>query len=183
MFARERVNVLAISNLPVSPGSDFGYFGVLSALIPYDNEIASNQIVSNNSITYALGGNLFALGGLQLHYAKGLVPYVGGQLFRASPKWLLLLSPNVQLAPTANLEGVMVLEFKPELRRGLRLYTRLQSIYNYQIEDGATERGLAYTRAGVSYKRTTVGLGLNYDYYGRGDREETYAGVFVNHLF
>lgn len=111
MFGNEKINYLTILNLPFEKNKRLGYFGVASALIPYENTRASNEIVISNSLTYNFFQKLYATAGLQFHYAKGAVPSAGIQFFSADPTWLFLFSPILQLAPTINFEGVGIVEY------------------------------------------------------------------------
>lgn len=183
MFGNEEVNYLTILDLPIDQPSGFGYFGVISALIPYENERSSNEIVISNSLTYNFSGKFDALSGLQLHYAKGAVPYLGVQYFSANPTWLILFSPNLQLAPTTNFEGVGIVEYKPAISNDLRLYSRLQAIYNQNFTAGTHERSFIYTRLGISWKKVRFGTGFNLDFYGSDKTREIGYGLFINHLF
>lgn len=182
MFGNEELYYLTILNLPFEK-SRFGYFGVASALVPYDTESANNEIVINNALTYRFVPKMYATMGLQFHYAKGAVPFIGFQVFSASPTWLVLFNPVFQLAPTVNLETVGVLEYKPLLSKGLRFYSRLQGIYNKNLDDGIHERSLIYVRAGFSVGKMSFGVGLNIDFYDDERRSERNYGVFINHLF
>ncbi len=183
MFGNEEIYFLGILNLPFEKGTKLGYFGVASALVPYENARSNNEIVISNSLTYSLSQKWYATAGLQFHYSKGAVPFTGFQFFSANPKWLFLFSPNLQLAPTINFETVGIVEYKPKLSKGLRLYSRFQGIYNQNLDDGAHERSLLYLRAGISLKRTSFGVGLNIDIYGPERQSEQNYGIFINHLF
>ncbi len=183
MFGNEEIYFLGILNLPFEKGTKLGYFGVASALVPYENGRSNNEIVISNALTYSLSQKWYATAGLQFHYSKGAVPFTGFQFFSANPTWLFLFSPNMQLAPSINFETVGIVEYKPKLSEGLRLYSRFQGIYNQNLDDGAHERSLLYLRAGISLKRTSFGVGLNIDSYGPERQSEQNYGVFINHLF
>ena len=183
MFGNEEIYYLTILNLPFEKNSRFGYFGVGSALVPYENGRGNNEIVISNALTYRFVPKMYATTGLQIHYAKGAVPFAGLQFFSANPTWLVLFNPVFQIAPTINFETVGVIEYKPMLLKSLRLYTRLQGIYNQNLDDGIHERSLLYLRIGVSVGKTSFGIGLNNDFYGANKRSEHNHGIFINHLF
>ncbi len=183
MFGNEEIYYLTILNLPFETGSRFGYFGVASALVPYENGRSNNEIVFNNAMVYSLRSKIYTTAGLQFHYAKGAVPFTGLQFFSADPTWLVLFNAVFQLAPTVNFETVGVVEYKPVLSKSLRLYSRLQGIYNQNLEDSIHERSLLYLRAGVSVGQTSFGAGFNADFYGSERRSERNYGIFIHHLF
>ena len=166
MFGNEEIYFLGILNLPFEKRTRLGYFGVASALVPYENGRSNNELVISNALTYSLSQKWYATAGLQFHYSKGAVPFSGFQFFSVNPTWLFLFSPNLQLAPSINFETVGIVEYKPKLSEGLRLYCRFQGIYNQNLGDGGHERSLLYLRAGISLKRTSFGIGLNIDSYG-----------------
>lgn len=181
-FGHEKINYLAIMNFSFGD-SKFGYFGVSSVLLPYENEEANNEFVMNNVLTYNFSGKFYATGGAQFHYAKGVVPTAGLQFFSANPKWLFLLSPNLQFAPDTNVETVGIMEYKPKLSPNLGLYTRLQGIYNHNLKNGLHDRSLLYLRLGLTKNRTRFGLGFNLDFYGPNRAREENFGLFIQHLF
>ncbi len=183
MFGNEEIYYLTILNLPIDKKGKFGYFGVASALVPYENERSNNELVMSNSLTYNFSQKWFATAGLQFHYSKGAVPFTGLQFFSASPKWLFLFSPNLQWAPSINFETVGIVEYKPRLSNNLGIYSRFQGIYNQNLDDGAHERSLLYVRGGVSLGRTSFGLGVNIDFYGSERAQEENYGVFIFHVF
>ena len=183
MFGNEEIYALTILNLPIDKKGKFGYFGVTSALVPYENERSNNELVISNSLTYNFSQKWFATAGLQFHYSKGAVPFTGLQFFSANPKWLFLFSPNLQLAPSINFETVGIVEYKPMLSKNVGLYSRFQGIYNQNLDDGAHERSLLYLRAGVALGKTSFGLGVNIDFYGLERTQEENYGLFINHVF
>ncbi len=183
MFGNEEIYALAILNLPIDKKGKFGYFGVTSALVPYENERSNNELVISNSLTYNFSQKWFATAGLQFHYSKGAVPFTGLQFFSANPKWLFLFSPNLQLAPSINFETVGIVEYKPMLSKNVGLYSRFQGIYNQNLDDGAHERSLLYLRAGVALGKTSFGFGVNIDFYGLERAQEENYGLFINHVF
>ncbi len=183
MFGNDKVNYLSILDLQFNEKSKFGYFGVVSALLPYQNEDASNQIVINNLLTYNFKGNFYATAGLQYHYAKGLIPVAGFQYFRASPKWLFLFNPGLQFTENTNFEGVGIIEYKPKISDKFRLYTRLQGLYNYNFNTSTHDRSFVYVRGGITINKLSFGVGLNLDYYTSLRKREENLGIFIQHLF
>ncbi|WP_210196780.1 hypothetical protein [Aquimarina sp. U1-2] len=183
MFGSEKMNYLAILNLRFSEASKFGYFGVASVLAPYDNDDGSNELVLTNLLTYNVSKKFQAVGGVQYHYAKGVLPAAGAQFFSASPTWLFLFSSTLQFASNTNIENVGIIEYKPRLSEGLRLYSRLQGLYNQNLSDDLHDRSLFYVRAGISIGKTSFGLGANLDFYRASRAREESFGIFINHLF
>ncbi|MCZ2479733.1 hypothetical protein [Aquirufa nivalisilvae] len=179
MFGNNRMNFQLILNKPIDAQGKFSFFNVTNGAVDYHNKNEETEIVVVNTINYDLGNNFKASAGAQWHFKLGLVPLVGVQYFKANPTWLLLVSPNICLLPTTNMEVVSLVEFKPSLNPKTRLYTRGQLLYN-QVLDGGIHARSGYTfRAGISRQKFTYGIGMNFDYYGPFKAEKLNTGVFV----
>ncbi len=123
--------------------------------IPYQNNDGFNELVFSNAITYRLNNKLFVTSGLQYHFLKGIVPYSGFQFLSANPKWLFVISPSIAFLPNTSFQSVFIAEYKPKLSKKLRLYTRFQGIYNFNLENSIHERSLVYLRTGLTLKKTS----------------------------
>lgn len=179
MFGNNRMNFQLILNKPIDAQGKFSFFNVTNGAVDYHNKNEETEIVVVNTINYDLGNNFKASACAQWHFKLGLVPLVGVQYFKANPTWLLLVSPNICLLPTTNMEVVSLVEFKPSLNPKTRLYTRGQLLYN-QVLDGGIHARSGYTfRAGISRQKFTYGIGMNFDYYGPFKTEKLNTGVFV----
>lgn len=182
MFGNKKVNYLSILNVRFREDSRFSYFGVMTISTPYHDENGYNELVFSNAITYRLKTKLFVTSGLQYHFLKGIVPYFGLQYLFANPKWLFVLSPSIALLPNTAFQSVSILEYKPKLSKKLRLYTRFQGIYNFNLENGLHERSLVYLRTGLTIKRTSLGFGFNLDFYSPSISKQQNLGIFLHHL-
>ncbi len=183
MFGHEKINYLSIFNFRLGEKSRLGYFGVLTISSPYHSNNGSNEFVFSNAITYKLKNNIYATSGLQYHFLKGIVPYTGLQILSANPKWLLVMSPSIAFLPKASFQSVGILEYKPKLSKKLRIYTRFQGIYNFNLENGLHERSLIYLRTGLTFKKMSLGLGFNLDFYGPNKTQHQNLGIFIHRLF
>lgn len=183
MFGNEKINYLSIVNFRLGENSRFGYFGVMTLSIPYQNNDGFNELVFSNAITYRLNNKLFATSGLQYHFLKGIVPYSGIQFLSANPKWLFVISPSIAFLPNTSFQSVGIIEYKPKLSKKLRLYTRLQGIYNINLENNLHERSLVYLRTGLTLKKTSFGFGFNLDFYGSNKKENQNLGIFIHRIF
>ena len=183
MFGNEKINYLSIVNFRLGENSRFGYFGVMTLSIPYQNNDGFNELVFSNAITYRLNNKLFVTSGLQYHFLKGIVPYSGIQFLSANPKWLFVISPSIAFLPNTSFQSVGIIEYKPKLSKKLRLYTRLQGIYNINLENNLHERSLVYLRTGLTLKKTSFGFGFNLDFYGSNKKENQNLGIFIHRIF
>lgn len=182
MFGNRKVNYLSILNARLGNSSKLAYFSVITVAVPYDTSNAPNELVLSNSLTYKLTNKLFATGGLQYHFLKGVAPTAGFQLFSGNPKWLIVISPSVAFAKNTSLQNVGIVEFKPKLSSSLKLYSRLQGIYNINLQSSLHERSLVYLRTGITLKNTSLGFGFNMDFYGPQKTKQENFGIFIHHL-
>lgn len=182
MAGHRNVNYLAILNASLGNSNEFGYFSVITILTPYDNTNSLNELVFSNALTYKLTDKLFATGGIQYHFLKGVAPTSGFQFFSANPKWLFVVSSSIAFAANPSSQNVGIVEFKPRLNHSLKLYTRLQGIYNINIHNSLHERSLLYLRTGLTLQKTSLGLGYNYDFYGSRKTLHGNFGVFIHHV-
>lgn len=97
----------------------------------------------------------------------------------ANPDWLIIAMPRADLSANANLEGLGIVEYKPALSDKLRLYTRLQGTYVHAAAADLHTRSYIRSRAGLTYKEFTFGLGANVEYYGPTKHKETNIGGFL----
>lgn len=183
MLGNRKVNYLAIFNFDLSKDAKLGYFSVMTINAPFRQNEGFNEFVFSNALTYKLANRFFVLGGLQYHFLKGIVPYSGIQFLLANQKWLFVFSPTLAFSPKTSLQTIGIVEYKPRLTDRLKLYTRLQGIYNVSLNESLHERSLLYLRTGITINRLSVGLGFNIDYYGPGKTRQENIGIFIHHLF
>lgn len=182
MFGNRKVNYLSILNLKLGDSKKFGYFSVITVSSPYDKTYALNELIISNALTYKLNSKLFATGGVQYHFLKGVVPTSGFQFLFVNPKWLFVFSSSIAFATNTSSQNIGIVEFKPTLSNSLKLYTRAQGIYNLRLQNSSHERSLLYLRTGLTIQKTSMGLGFNLDFYGPNKTRQENFGIFIHHL-
>ena len=182
MFGNRRINYLSILNIPVESSRKFSYFSIISVASPYDQTYAPNELIISNALTFKLIDKLFATGGLQYHFLNGIVPISGFQFLSKNAKWLYVLNSSIAFARDIRLQNVGIVEFKPRLSDLLKLYTRLQGIYNLKLKNRLHERSLVYLRTGLTIQKTSLGVGYNLDFYGPNKTIQENFGIFIHHL-
>ncbi|GMN11405.1 hypothetical protein MTsPCn9_09880 [Croceitalea sp. MTPC9] len=182
MFGNRKVNYLSILNNKLGNSKKLSYFSVITIAAPYDKTNGPNELIVSNALTYKLSKKLFATGGLQYHFLKGVVPASGFQFFPANAKWLFVLSSSIAFALNTSFQNVGIMEFKPCISNILKLYTRVQGIYNIKLKNNLHERSLLYLRTGLTIKRTSLGLGFNMDFYGPDKTKQENFGIFIHQL-
>ncbi|MFY7670408.1 hypothetical protein ACOSP6_04920 [Tenacibaculum sp. MEBiC06402] len=182
MFGHRQVNYLSILNMKLGNSERFGYFSVITVATPYNNTNQPNELIISNALTYKISNKLFATIGPQYHFIKGIVPTAGLQFLSVNSKWLFVLSTGIAFATNTSFQNVGIAEFKPRISKSLKLYTRVQGIYNYKLKNAIHERSLLYFRSGITFKKTSLGLGFNIDFYGSGKISRENIGVFIHQI-
>ncbi|MFS4418512.1 hypothetical protein [Maribacter sp. 2307ULW6-5] len=182
-FGHNHANLQAVFNRAFTETSRFGFFNVTTASVPYQNEDGANELVSINTLTYEFMKNLRLSAGVQFHFLKGFVPTTGVQYTYATKTWLIILTPNLNYKPSLNFETIAIVEFKPKITKKLGVYTRVQGLYNQNLDSGFHDRSYLNIRAGLSYNTYAFGFAANWDNYGPNNRSENNFGVFIRHGF
>lgn len=176
-FGDKRVNFSLVMNKSIA--GKFRYNSISSASAYYDYKKGRTELVSVNSLIYQFHPNVGASTGVQYHFVKGFIPNVALHLSYANPTWLLAVTPYYNFMPWSNLETMGIVEFKPQLKKDLRLFTRVQGFYSQNFEVGKRERAMLYLRLGLSVQKYTFGVGANFDYYTPNrDRIDNFGGFF-----
>jgi hypothetical protein len=179
MLSPVRANFLMLVSRPIDAAGKFSFFNVTVGEADYKNTPAETEIVVSNSITYDFGKGFSVAPGLQWHNKVGFVPNLGLQYVKASPDYLFVLYPALDLLPTYSIETVALAEYKPKIKSHVRLYTRLQGLFVQDIEQGLHARSGINIRAGLTFDQFTVGLGSNFDAYGPEKFDKVNHGLFV----
>ena len=178
-FGNNRLHFQAVINRPVSANGKLSFFNLSTGAVDYSNTASETEIVVVNNLTYSLFGNIKLTGGAELHYKLGLVPQLGLQYFKANRTWLVLVNPSINMQPSKSTATIGIVEYKPALSQKTQLYTRAQVLYIQSLEDGKHARSAFMLRAGITKGKFTVGLGVNFDYYGPMKMEKDNVGLFT----
>jgi hypothetical protein len=117
--------------------------------------------------------------GLSVNKVAGLAPTIGIQYNFANPKWLFVLTPNYIFSDDKNISVLSLIEYKPQLTNRIKLYSRVQGLYNQNIKASVHERSYLQFRFGLDYNGYQCGFAGNWDYYGADkDFKENY-GMFI----
>ncbi len=115
--------------------------------------------------------------------SSGFVPLIGIEYSHITDNLLILLTPNINISRTYDIEGLAVVEFTPVITRKFHLYSRIQGLYDYNTHNGSHERSYFYARLGLGYKHYQFGLASNTDYYDADKELIQNYGIFVRANF
>lgn len=158
-----------------------GVFSVTSLVGEWDkNKI--NDYMTQSSLTYEIVRGLKLATGFHLTPVKGMRPIAGLIYTLANPTWLFVANSRVDYSKDTNVEGLVLVEYKPKINDKWRIYSRLQGLYEYNTIINTQTRSYLMARTGLSYKEFSFGLGSNIDYYGPEKHNENSFGAFVSFL-
>lgn len=158
-----------------------GFFSVTSLVGEWDTD-QINDYMTQASLTYEIVKGLKLASGFHVTPVKGMRPIAGLIYTKANPTWLFVANSRIDFSDDTNVEGLDLVEFKPEINDKWRFYSRLQGLYEYSTIIDMQTRSYVMARAGLSYKEITFGLGANIDYYGPEKYNENSFGGFVSFL-
>ena len=158
-----------------------GFFSVTS-LVGEWNDDTINDYMTQGSLTYEIAKGLKLAGGFHITPVKGMRPIAGLIYTKATRKWLFVANSRIDFSNDASAEGLILVEYKPQISKDWNFYSRLQGLYEHSTAIGKQTRSYLMARAGLSYKEFAFGLGSNIDYYGPAKHNENSYGVFGSAL-
>lgn len=180
LIGNNRVNLQTVIKRHIS--KRFEFFSLMSGAVDYKNTFTENEMVISNSVNYLITPNFKVEAGAKLHYKKGIMPGCGFEYFKASQIWLVNLVPGYFFMPDHYFEGVAIVEFKPKITQKLRLYSKLQGMWTWDISHDSHDRSFMVARLGVSINKYSIGIGSNIDRYGASKFKRENYGLFCKVL-
>ena len=158
-----------------------GFFNVTYFLGEWEDD-KINDYMTQSSLTYEIVKGLKLTGGFHITPVKGMRPIAGLMYTKANRTWLFVANSRIDLSKDTNVEGLILVEYKPQIYRDWYFYSRLQGLYEYSTIINKQTRSYLMARAGLSYKEFSFGLGTNIDYYGPTKINENSFGGFMSFL-
>lgn len=158
-----------------------GFFSVTS-LVGEWNTDKINDYMTQSSLTYEIVKGLKLAAGFHITPVKGMRPIAGLIYTKSNKTWLFVANSRIDFSNDTNVEGLILVEYKPEINKNWRFYLRLQALYEYNTVIEKQTRSYLMARAGLSYNEFTFGLGTNIDYYGPTKFNENSVGGFMSFL-
>lgn len=178
VFGHEGMAYQLMINKKLQAVPRLGFFSITSLLSswekgPYDG------IMSQGLLTYRLLKGLDAVAGFHYTDVTGARPSAGVIYSYATPAFLLVANPRIDLVENAISETMVFAEYKPKLNDHWRLYSRVQGLYGFSTDSGDHARSYLLTRLGATTKEFTFGLAANFDWFGPFKGYQENFGVFV----
>ncbi|RYZ47890.1 MAG: hypothetical protein EOP49_20080 [Sphingobacteriales bacterium] len=163
--------------------SRFGFFNVTNFTGNYKTIEQANDFFSQSLLTGEIWKGISLTAGLSAIGSSttsiSVRPTAGLQYLLANRDFVIVVLPRFDLTQTFNFETFSVFEYKPMLSKYWGFYSRLQALYNYNIQLSFHEVSSIYLRLGLSYKNLQFGVGANFDFYGPDYKDRKNFGVFI----
>src|SRR5690606_8975777 len=119
------------------------------------------------------------MGGFHLTSGARIRPALGVLYVYTRKDFFLMFNPRYYIDDIADLEGFVIGEYRPEISKNWRFYSRVQGMYNFTADGGEHARSYARLRVGVSYREFSFGVAGNAEFYGPQKINENSLGIFI----
>jgi hypothetical protein len=174
-----RLGLQSIINKNLPECKRFSFFSVTNFESDYSQNADGLDFINNSQISFDIYKGFGVSSGANINKVTGLSPTLGLQYVFANPKWLFVVTPNLIFSTGNTASFLSILEYKPKLTDQLKLYSRVQGLYNHNIKSSAHERSYLQLRIGIEYKNYQFGLASNLDYFGPNRSFKDNYGVFI----
>lgn len=182
-FGNNRFGLQFLVNKQFPNSKHFNILAVTSFASDYQNNLSNLDFISNSQVSYELWKGFGLAIGTSVNAKTGFVPVAGLEYVFANKKVLFVITPNIHISDSYNIEGLTVLEYKPAISKTINLYSRFQSLYNHNTKGDFHERSYIQLRLGLGIKSYQFGLASNFDFYGPNKILKDNYGVFVRANF
>jgi hypothetical protein len=161
----------------------FNILAVTSFASDYKNNLSNLDFISNTQVSYEIWKGFGLAIGTSVNAKTGFVSIAALEYVFANQQVLFVITPNIHISDSYNLEGLTVLEYKPPISKAIHLYSRFQALYNHNTKGDFHERSYIQLRLGLGIKSYQFGLASNFDFYGPDKILKDNYGVFVRANF
>jgi hypothetical protein len=179
VLGNKRIGLQSIINKNLPESKRFSFFSVTNLESDYSQNAEGLDFINNSQISFEIYKGFGVSSGTNINKVTGLSPTLGLQYVFANPKWLFVLTPNLIFSSGNTASFLSIIEYKPKLTDQLKLYSRVQGLYNHNIKSSSHERSYLQLRIGLEYKKYQFGLASNLDYFGPNHSFRDNYGVFV----
>ena len=158
-------------------GTKLGFFHTSSFY--HFNREKTNEIMSQAYVTYALNPSFKLAVGSFYASAPGFRMSAAIQVVKKMRDVTFVFVPRFDLKKNASAEIMTFVEYRPLIKKSVRLYTRAQAMSNYGPENH--NRSYQNFRIGIDFNKTQFGLALNVDEYGKEIQTARNFGIFIRH--
>jgi hypothetical protein len=179
VLGNSRLGLQSIINKNLPESKRFSFFSVTNFESDYSQNSNSLDFINNSQISFEIYKGFGISSGGNINKVTGLSPTLGLQYVFANPKWLFVVTPNLIFSTGNTASLLSILEYKPKLTDQLKVYSRVQGLYNHNIKSSLHERSYVQLRVGLEYKKYQFGLASNFDYFGPKRSFKENYGIFI----
>ena len=178
MFGNNRYGAQLIVNRNLPESERLSFFSVSYVEVGYNNDLSTLEFINSSQLAFDVYKGFGVTSGLNAN-RWGMSPTIGLRYIYASQKLVCVFIPDFIFTNDKNVAMFGLVEYRPKLTEKVRLYSRLQGLYNHNMALGVHERSFLQLRLGVSIGRYDMGLGSNFDYYGPSKVFVDNYGIFL----
>lgn len=149
----------------------------------YDNVRSENESMNFLFLSYEIYKGFGLASGAALNSQWGFRPFAGGQYVYANKTFSAMISSGFYLTESNNFETKVVVQYRPYLKGNWSLYSRVEGLFNQDMDTKKHDRSSIYGRLGLNYKTLGFGFATNYDQYGPFKVSKENYGVFISYAF
>lgn len=179
VLGNNRLGLQSIINKNLPDSKRFTFFSVTNFESEYNNNINGLDFINNSQISFEIYKGFGVSTGVHINKVTGLSPTVGLQYVFAKPQWLFVVTPTLIFSTDNTASLFSLLEYRPKLSKQFNLYSRIQGLYNQNIQLDVHERSYLQLRIGLEYNKYQFGLASNFDYFGPNRTFKDNYGIFV----
>lgn len=163
--------------------SRFGFLATSYIAADYGNDKSENESMNVALINFEILKGFGLVSGAALNSHWGFRPYSGFQYLYANRQFTAMVIPGFYLTESHNFETIGFVEYRPHIKSDWSLYSRLEGLYNADMDTKKHDRSHIYARLGLNYKTFGFGFAANYDWYGPFKANKDNVGVFLRTAF
>ncbi|MDW3195050.1 MAG: hypothetical protein R8G66_21940 [Cytophagales bacterium] len=179
ILGNNRYGMQTIINRSLPKSEKLSFFSVTALDTNYENDVGAIDIINTSQVAYELYKGIGITGGLNANKVTGLSPTLGIRYVYASPKLVMVFTPDYIFTSDRNIAVFSLIEYHPELKEDLRLYSRVQGLYNHNLNSDAHQRSYLQLRLGIGIKDYNFGFATNLDYFGPEKIFAENFGIFI----
>lgn len=182
LFGNDHLSFQSMVSKPLSNDGKFGYTFIASIDSEYktgDESTKNIDIMIPIALNYKIYNDIAVNGGVAFNNAFGNRPFLGFRYLKVKDNWVIVVIPSLYFSNSNYYETFASVEYQPRINSKIKLYTRLQGLYSFDIRNNDHDRSFFYGRLGLTNKKTSFGVGYNWDSYGPSQLNKNNAGVFV----
>lgn len=183
MVGNNRLFFQVVVKKKFTPKSKFGFLSVSTFSSSYTNQMDDLDLVMPVLVNYKVYKGFGLVAGTTVNNAVGFSPLIGGQHSFANKEWVAVTIASFFLNSSRNTEFFGIYEYKPKISPKMNLYTRLQFMYVYGLQQNHHARSFLQFRTGLKINDISFGVGANLDQYGPEKTFKPNYGIFVGWAF